>query len=198
SQKKKRIIKGMAIEKSTIELGEITRGEKLLKELAFLNNSKKDLKISSVETSDTLMLVNYEINPIPASENSTISVSIPTNKPGRFSKTVVINSNSKNSPVRVTYTGIVSEKPSTSEVKIGRKVENFGEEENINKGKNNASKFKREKTENPLSEKNKAKLANRKILRKTAVSKGEKVDPPNKKTSKKTAVSEGKKTKKIE
>lgn len=113
AQGQKRKPKGIVFNESHIELGTIDFGEKLIYELNYYNSSKKSIKITDIETSDSLIKLKWDKSNLNTGLFSKISVDLPTNNDGIFSKTLVVHSTARNSPVRLIFSGIISDKPET-------------------------------------------------------------------------------------
>lgn len=77
----------------SIDYGVIDKGSDGTKEFKFTNTGDKPLKIASVKSSCGCTIPTYPKESIMPGESSTITVKYNTNRPGRFSKSVSIFTN---------------------------------------------------------------------------------------------------------
>jgi len=116
AQKQKRNPKGIVFNQSHVKLGTIDFGTKYIYDLNYYNSSKKSIKITDIETSDSLINLTWDKSKLSSGLFSKISVDLPTNNNGIFSKTIVVHSTARNSPVRLIISGKISDKPETVKI----------------------------------------------------------------------------------
>ncbi len=116
--------------------GKVEQGKPATYKFEFTNVGGKPLIIQDVKTSCGCTTPSWTKKPVPPGQKGYITVSYDTkNRPGSFNKTITVISNAKNSPVVLTVSGEVLEKPATpenefrytiGELRLKRTFLNFG------------------------------------------------------------------------
>jgi hypothetical protein len=80
------------------DFGKITYNSEAIHEFAFTNTGKEPLIITNVKSSCGCTVPTYPKDPIEVDASASIKVQYDTKKVGRFTKTITVYSNSKDSP----------------------------------------------------------------------------------------------------
>jgi len=152
--------KGMLFDKTIIELGKVEYGKGKVHKMFYLNNTKKDLKIDNVISSVPTLKATFADTIISPGDSAEIVVTQIGKKEGRFSNTLIVNSDAKNAPIRLVYTGTVSPAPHPGKTSI-RALDDAVE--TIDKRKVNTNTTKKVNT---AKEKGGRKIKTKKVIKK--------------------------------
>jgi hypothetical protein len=103
----------ISFEKTELDIGVVSENDDIMiVSIPVKNKGDQDLIIKDVSTSCGCMLVEYSSKPIPKDSSIILKVKInPNNRPGYFSKTVSITSNTKPDINLIMIKGVVSARP---------------------------------------------------------------------------------------
>jgi len=107
----------ISFEKTTHDYGDIKEADGLAEyTFTFENTGKKNLIVKSVRTSCGCTVPEWSKQPIPPKGNGTIKVSYnPLRRPGKFKKSITVQSNASTPRVVLYIEGLVEAKPKTFE-----------------------------------------------------------------------------------
>ncbi len=77
----------------TIDMGTVQAGERFTGRITITNEGKPDLLIARVRSSCGLMIPNWPTEPIRQGEDATINFRYNTNRPGPFTRNIIIHTN---------------------------------------------------------------------------------------------------------
>lgn len=77
----------------TIDMGTMQAGERFTGQITISNEGRPDLLIARVRSSCGLMIPNWPTDPIPQGEEATINFRYNTNRPGPFTRNIIIHTN---------------------------------------------------------------------------------------------------------
>lgn len=100
----------MTFEQTEIDYGKIEKGSDKTRIFKFKNTGDEPLIIKSAKGSCGCTVPTYPKEPIMPGETSEIKVDYDTNRVGRFTKTVTVNTNETNDTHTLTITGEVLSK----------------------------------------------------------------------------------------
>ncbi len=89
------------------DFGSLKKGDKAEFAFEFRNTGKNELVINAVSASCGCTVAEYSKKPVRKNKKAAIKVKYNTNSTGSFQKTVTVNSNAANSPVKLTIKGTV-------------------------------------------------------------------------------------------
>lgn len=109
---------GMNFTSDVIDYGTIEHKADGAREFVFTNNGTEPLVIMNAQGSCGCTVPSYTKEPIAPGATGVIGVKYDTNRPGPFTKTITLTSNSKETPSKVlTIKGNVKPAPATEAVK---------------------------------------------------------------------------------
>lgn len=89
------------------DFGSLKKGDKAEFAFEFRNTGKNELVINAVSASCGCTVAEYPKKPVRKNKKAAIKVKYNTSSTGSFQKTVTVNSNASNSPVKLTIKGSV-------------------------------------------------------------------------------------------
>lgn len=98
----------LSFDKDILDYGNITSTDSGLRTFTFTNTGDAPLTISKVKTSCGCTVPNYKKAAIMPGETGKIEVKYDTKRIGKFSKTLTVTSNAKNSSVQLKIRGHIS------------------------------------------------------------------------------------------